>query len=185
MVEPAGRIGFKAGDEPTDPRFIDLFLWCVAAAEADVFEGALPFKSTAPSFDARVLLLELTPSLPRFMILAGVTGVMVGGGFSADILGIDVWFIVGAAGGGIAKSTGEGESPTISLLTMLPFLDRVDRRRGVELVEREPRGFVVLLVIMVELALLKGRMAGDCFFRDGFEDDSSPLEDAVRLLEED
>ncbi len=40
------------------------------------------------------------------MILAGVTGVMVGGGFSADILGIDVWFIVGAAGGGIAKSTG-------------------------------------------------------------------------------
>lgn len=107
---------------------------------------------------------------------------MVGGGLSADILVIDVWFIVGAAGGGIDKSTGEGESPTTSLLTMLPFLDRVDRRRGVELVEREPRGFVALLVIMVEL---KGRMAGDCFFRDGFEDDSSPLEEAVRLLEVD
>lgn len=63
------------------------------------------------------------PSLPSFMIMAGVTGIMcsgagVGAGVGSFepipcIMSVDACGC-GAAGGGIDKSTGEGVSPGIS-----------------------------------------------------------------------
>jgi hypothetical protein len=97
------------------------------------------------------------PSRPRFMMLAGVTGVSCGrvagdGGTAAAES-------AGGAGGGIDRSTGEGVSPG---MLMLPLRARVERIRGVELADLVPR---------VDAALLGmgtvARMAGLCFLREG------------------
>ena len=99
------------------------------------------------------------PKRPRFMMLAGVTGVMCscGCGVGAGVLSVVVdalpWrkFIgasgCGVAGGGIDKSTGDGVSPGISpglgplRLLLLPPLLRPDAagKSGVELADFVPR----------------------------------------------
>lgn len=79
------------------------------------------------------------------MILAGVTGVSwglksgEGAIWSIDVLDDELEEVVaGGAGGGIERSTGEGVSPTTSP-AVLPFLDRVERRSGVDVVDFDPR----------------------------------------------
>ena len=128
------------------------------------------------------------PSLPRFMILAGVTGVR-----SGSIPGTAIVLLCGealieddedecirpsgGAGGGIVISTGDGVSPTTSP-AILPFREPTERISGVDVVDLDNRG--------VFLALddgFVGRIAGDCFFRDGPRVDSSPLGEAVRLFD--
>lgn len=74
----------------------------------------------------------------------------------------------GGAGGGMERSTGEGVSPSITLLFRR---DRVERRCGVKL---EVRVFFFIPNVGFE-----GRTAGDCRLRDK---PSSPLGEAVRLL---
>lgn len=83
----------------------------------------------------------------------------------------------GGAGGGIERSTGEGVSPGTSP-AVLPFLARVERKRGVELVDLEPRKTFLTCVGFI------GRIAGDCFFREGCIPLSSSLVEAWRLFEE-
>jgi hypothetical protein len=135
---------------------------------------------------ARLLLM---PRRPRFMILAGVTGVSWGlkfgeGGMSllisCDIFdedGIARLWGMGGAGGGMERSTGEGVSPGTSP-AVLPLRERLERRRGVELVDLDPRKTFLLWAGFV------GRMAGDGFFREGCMPLSSSLEDAWRLFVE-
>jgi hypothetical protein len=147
---------------------------------------------------ARLLLI---PSRPRFIMLAGVTGVSCGlkfrdGGRSAVIsgevfeieiefdmdedMGVDNEGGTGGAGGGIDRSTGEGVSPGISPAE-LPFRDRVDRSSGVEFVDLEPRK----TFLDWPAVGLVGRIAGDCcFFREGCMPMllSSSLVEAWRLL---
>jgi len=99
-------------------------------------------------------------------MLAGVTGVKWGSKAGEEPPSIEdeddeddsCGIGAGGAGGGIDRSTGEGVSPVTSPAT-LPLLERVERRRGVELVDFEPRSLDGLG--------LTGRMAGDCFFREG------------------
>ena len=74
------------------------------------------------------------------------------------------------------RSTGEGVSPGTSP-AVLPFRERAERKRGVELVDLEPRNTFLLFCMGTV-----GRMAGDCFFLEGCVLLSSPLEDAWRLL---
>jgi len=108
-----------------------------------------------------VMIFSRFPLISRFMMLAGVTGVrwdglccrglMVGGGTLLALEDMDSGFGgAGGAGGGIDRSTGDGESPRPSLMAagalrepaMLPFRCRVDperaRKSGVDDVEREP-----------------------------------------------
>jgi hypothetical protein len=159
--------------------------------------GAIPACACARGGGARLLLI---PRRPRFMMLAGVTGVSWGLGeggvcaWSFEVFDVDDpeeeddddddddnddgMMGTGGAGGGIERSTGEGVSPGTSP-AVLPFRERVDRSRGVELVDLEPRyiflGWVWLGIV--------GRMAGDCcFFREGCMLDSSSLVEAWRLL---
>jgi hypothetical protein len=82
------------------------------------------------------------PSRPRFMMLAGVTGVSVGlvCGEDDTLLSTEVdeegtKETEGSSGGGIERSTGEGVSP----LTMLPPREREERSSGVALIDLEPR----------------------------------------------
>lgn len=84
--------------------------------------------------------------------------------------------MAGGAGGGIDNSTGEGVSP-ITSPAVLPFLDRAERNNGVEFVDLDPRNVFLAWVGFV------GRIAGDCFFRDGCEFLSSPLDEAFRLFD--
>jgi len=81
---------------------------------------------------------------------------------------------LGGAGGGIDKSTGEGVSDSI---TALFPRGREDRNSGVELIDLDAR----VLFFMFWFGF-DGRMAGDCFLREGFVEPSSPLGEAVRLF---
>lgn len=121
----------------------------------------------------------LRPSRPRFMILAGVTGVSCKSGrgdIGMLLLSDDdgIWF-EGGAGGGIERSTGEGVSPSA---TVLFFRERVDRMSGVEVVDLEARVDFFMIG-----AGFDARIAGDCRLRAGFDESSSPLRDAVRFCE--
>jgi hypothetical protein len=128
------------------------------------------------------------------MILAGVTGVSWGlkfgeGGMSLliscdtfdagedDEGGIAGLWGTGGAGGGMERSTGEGVSPGTSP-AVLPLRERLERKRGVEFVDLDPRKSFLLWAGFV------GRMAGDGFFREGWMPFSSSLEDAWRLFAE-
>ena len=87
--------------------------------------------------------LLLTPSRPKFMMLAGVTGVMrscswVG---KANVVVDTEEDGVGGAGGGMAKSTGDGESVS---LTELFRRARVERKRGVEVADLTFRGIFIM-----------------------------------------
>lgn len=133
------------------------------------------------------------PRRPRFMILAGVTGVncipLLVLPLSPEVAKLLLLLLLlllmllllsgepddeGGAGGGMLKSTGDGVSPGTSTppAAMLPLLERVDLNSGVEFVDRDPLG------IFRAMAGAVGRIAGDCLLREGF---SSPLEEAVRL----
>jgi hypothetical protein len=106
------------------------------------------------------------------MILAGVTGVSFKSPlwempFGEVTVGEVIKFD-GGAGGGIDRSTGEGVSPSITLLFRR---DRVDRKSGVKL--------EVLLFFFMPSVGFDGRTAGDCLLRDK---PSSPLGEAVRLF---
>lgn len=136
--DPAGRMGFGPG----------LINGSVALREplADVVStGGLGLASSLPLSDlttrvaceagARLLLI---PNRPRFMMLAGVTGVMrvsscegtvelaTGAGKGGEE------FVPGGAGGGIDRSTGEGESFSAIVLFRLPL---TERRRGVDVAD--------------------------------------------------
>lgn len=108
-----------------------------------------------------VAIFSRFPFISRFMILAGVTGVMGATASEEDVLPVLDPIIAelggtGGAGGGMDRSTGEGESPGTSFMigvaTVLPFLCLVDaerpRRRGVEEVEVER--VLVRLLLRVE-----------------------------------
>jgi hypothetical protein len=113
------------------------------------FAVALPFASGFEAIACREggARLLLMPSRPRFIMLAGVTGVSCWIKF-----GEGEWLRLllsckkdegpelegtGGAGGGIERSTGEGVSPGTSP-PALPFRERVERKSGVELVDLEP-----------------------------------------------
>ena len=109
-----------------------------------VLAGSLPL-STRDGCIAGARLL-LTPSRPRFMILAGVTGVMrssSGTGKADVVVGTeeagDEGFL-GGAGGGIARSTGDGESVSLTELFRRP---RVERKRGVLVADLAFRGTLI------------------------------------------
>lgn len=61
--------------------------------------------------------------------------------------------------------------------TVLFLRDRVERISGVELVDFDDR----VCFFMIDVGF-DGRIAGDCRLREGFEESSSPLGDAVRLF---
>lgn len=106
------------------------------------------------------------------MILAGVTGVSFKSPLCEMPFGEttdgEVAEFEGGAGGGIERSTGEGVSPSITLLFRR---DRVERNSGVKL---EVRVFFFIFSVGFD-----GRTAGDCRLRDM---PSSPLGEAVRLF---
>lgn len=134
-----------------------------------------PFTESCPAAGVNPLL---KPSLPRFIMLAGVTGVICRSGLGdiciAPFIDDDATWLEGGAGGGIDRSTGDGESPSTTVLFLLDLEDRIN---GVEFVDLEPRvGFLMLC------DGFDGRIAGDCRLRLGFEEPSSPLGEAVLLL---
>lgn len=120
-----------------------------SAKAADLLAAlALPFPSFLVCSTCSCALLggasaELMPSLPRFMMLAGVTGVIAeaeavvldGTVMTGDVSSEPGWD--GFVGGGIGGSSiGEGESPAMSM----PINGRASPlNSGVELAEREPR----------------------------------------------
>lgn len=127
----------------------------VSQPALDCFVAALLFGSGLGAIGcfeggARLLLI---PSRPRFIMLAGVTGVSCvlkfGEGGGSRLVSCEVFDVedddddiarlvgMGGAGGGMDRSTGEGVSPGAS--AKLPFRERVERRSGVELVDLEPR----------------------------------------------
>jgi hypothetical protein len=128
------------------------------------------------------------PSPPRFIILAGVTGVIcpvpladdeiVTGTFTEE----DNALIsgggrdAGGPGGGIDKSTGDGVSPGTSTPTFLCPPARDERRSGVEDADFVPRR-----VRFVEFGVDGTRDVGDGRRRATFACPSSGG-DAVRLL---
>ena len=143
----------------------------------------------APTFDAA---LEdegplLIPSRPKFMILAGVTGASEGVPVAELLPTVCNGFVslpcslprfwesgeeVGGAGGGIDKSTGEGVSPTTSLIVNAlfggtddgVFILGIASIAGVDVKEAVPR--LCALARFEAVPVLRiGRMAGDCFFR--------------------
>ena len=171
----SGRIGtgVKAGDGPgrmafrlgltREPFAVLRGILARGAGEASpvafaCFAAVLPFASgfgtvTCREGGARLLLM---PSRPRFIMLAGVTGVSCGlkfgeGGCPLLSLSCETFEVfevedeeggvelggTGGAGGGIERSTGEGVSPGTSP-AVLPFRERVERSSGVELVDLEP-----------------------------------------------
>lgn len=155
-----GRMGFKFG------LTMDDFLVTFGSAVGLVFEVAatLFFFSLALVLGGTRLLL--TPSRPRFMMLAGVTGEMVpsapgGSSFFGSLLKRSLGGGDGSAGGGVEKS-------------------RVD--------EPAPAKFEVM-VIGVEVADLVARLRTTAEAVDGRRLDeglfgeSSSLRDALRLLE--
>lgn len=161
-----------------------------------------PLESWTARGGAKVLLI---PSLPRFMMLAGVTGVMWAGGADTDMGDVTAEAGVGeaepdgtegpcmdvgadggnCAGGGIGGSSiGEGVSPGMS-----PGLGpppkapgrAVAGNRGVELADLVPRR---LARLGAAGALEEVRTAGGWRLREGFvaAADSSSLEEADRRL---
>lgn len=145
--------------------------------------------SCAPLGGARE---ELVPILPRFMMLAGVTGVIA----ETDAVVFDSTAMTGPpivdvrsetcwhrfAGGGIGGSSiGDGESPGMSCMseTSMPINGRASPlNSGVEFAEREPR---IEACFCWEPA--PGRIAArmdDCRLREGLATavSSSPLDEA-------
>jgi len=188
-VAPAGRIAFKFGLAATGLAF-----FAFPFAEELSAVGVLALPATDLVFP---LLAEeganplFIPKRPRFMILAGVTGVncvplvlpvpseLMKWLFLIVLLSAALDDEDGGAGGGILRSTGDGVSPgTSSPPAMLPLLERVvDLSNGVEFVDLDPLG----TFLVNEGAV--GRIAGDCFFLEGFSPaPSSPLEEAVRFF---
>lgn len=115
----------------------------VSAGSLD-FAGSLPLSGLTPreACDVGARLL-LTPSRPRFMMLAGVTGVMRVSScegtvaISALVGKGGEEFVPGGAGGGMDKSTGEGESFSAIVLFRLPL---TERNRGVDVADLAFRG---------------------------------------------
>ena len=139
------RLGLTS-DVPAD----DFLIACEldeGSRERRVGALAFPLAFDIDGFCGGGARLLLVPSCPRFMILAGVTGVKFGVGVE-DIDDDISMFVVdklleldgtGGAGGGIDKSTGEGVSSGISahMLFLRPS-DRVERIKGVEQADFEP-----------------------------------------------
>ena len=155
-----GRMGFKLGLTTDD--FLVIF-GSVAGLFLGV-AGTFAFFSLALVLGGTRLLL--TPSRPRFMMLAGVTGEMVpsapgGSNFFGSLLKTSLGGGDGSAGGGVEKS-------------------RVD--------EPAPAKFEVM-VIGVEVADLVARLRttteafDDRRLDEGLFGESSSLGDALRLLE--
>ena len=134
---------------------------------------------------------ELMPILPRFMMLAGVTGVIA----ETDVDALDGTIIagptlavrsetewVGFAGGGIGGSSiGDGESPGKSRMsgTSKPIDGRVSPlNNGVELAERDPRIGACFCWLLAPGR--SGARIDDCRLREGLVMDasSSPLDEA-------
>jgi hypothetical protein len=128
------------------------------------------------------------PSPPRFIILAGVTGVIcpvpladdeiaTGTFMEEDDALISGWGRdAGGPGGGIDKSTGDGVSPGASTLAFLCPPARDERRSGVEDADFVPRR-----ARFVEFGVDGTRDVGDGRRRATFACSSSGG-DAVRLL---
>lgn len=110
-----------------------------------VSTGGLGLASSLPLSDltlreaceagARLLLI---PNRPRFMMLAGVTGVMRVSSCEGTVelpTGVGKGgeeFVPGGAGGGIDRSTGEGESFSAIVLFRLPL---TERKSGVDVAD--------------------------------------------------
>ena len=119
----------------------------------------------------------LSPSLPRFIILAGVTGVRACGeeGKTSCETEEDEGCVGGGAGGGMERSTGEGVSPTGSAAAAaVLLLLSLKYRAGVEVADFEIRdGF---------FAPVSADTVGECFFEAGLGKMSSLVGDTGRLL---
>ena len=98
-----------------------------------VLAGSLPLSGRDGCGTGARLLL--TPSRPKFIILAGVTGVKANVAVDTEEDGEDGF--LGGAGGGMVKSTGDGES--VSLMELFRRA-RVERKRGVEVADLTFRG---------------------------------------------
>lgn len=165
MVCVPGRIGLGPGVMSGKPGLRDVF---GAEVVSRVLVGSLPLSPRGCGTGARLLL---TPSRPKFMMLAGVTGVMRTSSWAgkADVVvgteGGEAGFL-GGAGGGMARSTGDGESVS---LTKLFRRARVERKRGVEVADLAPRG-IFIDAGTIWVGRFRGTRAG-----------SSPEGEAVRL----
>ena len=144
----------------------------------------------------------LSPSLPRFIILAGVTGESAELGSEDCPLGsgelvsfnprVGLNRVGGPAGGGIAveRSTGEGVSPTISPgIPVVSFCALTAFMAGVEPILIEPLRILDVLLLPVSVSPLPAgvvRITGDWRFRARLSarspaagpDTSSPLLEA-------
>lgn len=123
---------------------------------------------------AAVVRLLLIPRRPRFIMLAGVTGVI--GDVASGVLGAAELEgdrrAPGGAGGGIDRSTGDGESVSMMVLFLRVL---VERRRGV---------FVALLACLMDcFAVDAGEAVEGPRFRTA-RAASSALGDIVRLFGE-
>lgn len=134
-----------------------------------VLAGSLPLSTRDGGATGARLLLTL--SRPKFMMLAGVTGVMrtsSGAGKAVVVAGVQVGGEdgrLGGAGGGMARSTGDGESVSMAELFRRA---RVERKSGVEVAD-----------LTFRAALIDGTI-GVVRFR-GTRAASSPEGEAVRL----
>jgi len=117
VVDPAGRIGLGPGDMSGRPPLRDVLDAVVVSL---VLTDSLPC-STRDGCSAGARLL-LTPSRPRFMMDAGVTGVMRSSSWTgraddaveAEERGEEGF--LGGAGGGMVRSTGDDESVSFTEL---------------------------------------------------------------------
>lgn len=133
-----GRIGLGPGVRNGRPILRDAL---GAEVVSLVLAGSLPLSTRDGCVTGARLLL--TPSRPKFIILAGVTGVMRTSSWAgkAEVVvgteeGGEEGFL-GGAGGAITRSTGDGESVPPTELFRRP---RVDRKSGVEVADLTFRG---------------------------------------------
>ena len=189
-----GRMGFSAG--LTLGTFVGTFLPLPTALDDDATvaeRGLLPPRDLPLAvFSCCVCPCPCTPSLPRFMMLAGVTGVISpdpGVGVLSELtpaldndtaapppcrkfIGASGCGVV--AGGGIDRSTGEGVSPGMSAGLGPPRRPppRVEAgKSGVEFADFVPRRLGRLLVAvvlpMMGVMLCGRRFTAACRLRDG------------------
>lgn len=137
-MDVPGRIGLGPGLISGRPALRD------ALDVSLVLAGSLPLSTRGGCTTGARLLL--TPSRPKFIMLAGVTGVIRSSpwvGKAAVVMGTELGGgdgFFGGAGGGMASSTGEGESVS---LTVLFRRARVERKSGVLLADLTFRGTFV------------------------------------------
>lgn len=172
------------------------------AALARVLDAPFPSARVIPPENPSLAILDgvrplLTPIPPRFMMLAGVTGVRLAdiggvGPASAGVISVSPE-AEGGAGGGIDKSTGLGVSFGTSrtgevIAVVLPLRERVfPRKSGVELALFDVRTGRLDGPLLPADAFPDAdiRIAEGCVerFRLGLSAPSSPPGDAVRFPE--